>query len=71
MHQKAFLKLLGLEYTIIYRKGMDNATADAISRSPAPVELSALSFDTPKWLDVVTEGYQQYDADKELLQDWP
>ena len=48
---------------------MDNAAASAVSRSPAPLELSAISFCTPKWLAVVTEGYQQYEADKELLQE--
>lgn len=69
MHQKAFLKLLGLQYTIVYKKGLDNNAADALSRPPAPMELSAISFCTPKFLSVVAEGYQIYSADKELLQE--
>lgn len=67
MQQKAFLKLLGLQYNIVYRKGLDNAAADALSRSPTPMGLAAISFCTPKRLYVVIEGYQQYPANKELL----
>ena len=33
------------------------------------MELSAISFCTPKWLSVVAEGYQAHSADKELLQE--
>lgn len=43
--------------------------ADALSKPPAPMELSIISFCTPKWLSVVTEGYQVHSADKELLQE--
>uniref|UniRef100_A0A8R7K3Q3 Reverse transcriptase domain-containing protein n=1 Tax=Triticum urartu TaxID=4572 RepID=A0A8R7K3Q3_TRIUA len=69
MQQKALLKLLGLRYTITYKKGQDNTAADALSRSPAPVELHTISFCTPKWLSVVAEGYHQHQEDKQLLQE--
>jgi hypothetical protein len=32
--QKVFTKLLGLNYRIIYKKGVDNGAADALSRKP-------------------------------------
>jgi len=32
MQQKAFLKLLGLQYKMVYKKGPDNKAADALSR---------------------------------------
>ena len=47
MQQKAFLKLLALQYTIVYNKGLENTAADALSRPPAPMELSTISFCTP------------------------
>jgi hypothetical protein len=34
--QKVFTKLLGLNYRIIYKKGLENAAADALSRRPSP-----------------------------------
>jgi hypothetical protein len=33
--QKVFTKLIGLQYQIVYRKGVDNCAADALSRAPA------------------------------------
>lgn len=32
--QKAFTKLLGLQYKIVFKSGFDNRTADALSRHP-------------------------------------
>jgi hypothetical protein len=34
--QKVFSKLIGLQYKIVYCKGIDNRDADALSRHPAP-----------------------------------
>jgi hypothetical protein len=34
--QKVFTKLLGLNYKIIYKKGIDNKVVDALSRRPDP-----------------------------------
>lgn len=34
LQQKAFIKLLGLQYKILYKKGLENKAADALSRQP-------------------------------------
>jgi hypothetical protein len=31
---KVFTKLMGLQYRIVYRKGIENGVADALSRAP-------------------------------------
>ncbi|WVZ94694.1 LOW QUALITY PROTEIN: hypothetical protein U9M48_040559 [Paspalum notatum var. saurae] len=49
LQQKAFLKLMGLQYKVIYKKGSDNRVADALSRR---------STSTPCWLEVIIKGYQ-------------
>lgn len=47
--QKALTKLLGLQYKLVYRKGVENRAADALSRcdSPEILQLSALSVCVP------------------------
>jgi hypothetical protein len=55
--QKVFTKLLGMDYKIQYKKGVDNKVADALSMMPQqPVfgdsgsSCFALSCSQPKWL---------------------
>jgi hypothetical protein len=45
--QKVFTKLLGLNYKIVYRRGVENSAADALSRKPATDQLMTISFVTP------------------------
>lgn len=66
MQQKAFIKLLGLHYKIIYKKGLDNNAVDALSQKPEPHNVMAISSSTPKWLEIVIEGYQHDDHSKQL-----
>jgi hypothetical protein len=57
--QKVFTKLLGLQYPIIYKKGVENNVNDALSRRPHPEgHLFALSSIVPAWLQEVASGYQ-------------
>lgn len=67
MQQKAFIKLLGLQYKITYKKGLDNKAADALSRQPEHSQVFAISSSTPRWLEIIIEGYQQDDESKKLL----
>lgn len=67
MHQKAFLKLLGLQYKLIHKKGLENRAADALSRQVDHSELLALSTCQPKWLETIIEGYQQDPKARDLL----
>lgn len=59
--QKAFTKLLGLQYRICYRKGLSNAAADALSRKELPdlAELAVVSECIPLWVQDILSGYEQ------------
>ncbi|KAL5211653.1 hypothetical protein ABZP36_022500 [Zizania latifolia] len=69
MQQKAFTKLLGLQYKIIYKKGTNNVVADALSRrnSAQISELCAMTHCQPQWLSEVYQGYQQDPFSVQLL----
>lgn len=65
--QKVFTKLLGLRYKVVYKKGVDNSAADALSRSQhhSP-ECFALSVVTPSWCSELRDGYNS-DAQATIL----
>ena len=67
--QKVMMKLLGLRYRIIYKRGEDNSAADALSRCPLPAqgELAAMSVSLPLWLEEVQHGYETDTMAKKLL----
>jgi hypothetical protein len=67
MQHKAFIKLMGLQYKLIYRKGKENSAADSLSRLPANNALYAISLSRPKWLESITEGYAADEQAKALL----
>lgn len=67
LQHKAFVKLLGLQYKVVYKKGLDNTAADALSRKPSHEEVYSLSTSKPRWLEIIVEGYQQHDDTKQLL----
>jgi hypothetical protein len=58
---KALTKLLGLQFKIVYNKGLDNRVADAFSRNPTSGDdhFMALSQSTPVWLEEVAASYLQ------------
>jgi hypothetical protein len=58
--QKAFTKLLGLQYRICYRKGEENRAADALSRRlhDDSEQLATISTCQPSWLSEVRSSYE-------------
>jgi hypothetical protein len=66
--QKVFTKLLGLQYKIIYKKGVDNRVADALSRKTThSAQCNAISSVAPAWITEVVEGYQQDTATLDII----
>jgi hypothetical protein len=59
--QKVFTNLLGLDYKIVYKKGVDNRVADAPCRHPLHSSVDsvycAVTESQPKWLDDIVDSY--------------
>jgi hypothetical protein len=66
IQHKSFMKLIGLRYTIQYKKGITNAAANALSRRPPPVDFMAISSVVPSWLDKLVAGYSDNASTKKL-----
>lgn len=66
--KKAFSKLLGLRYQIMYQQGRANAVADALSRKSHDQILAIMAVTScqPAWLEEVLLGYSQ-DPDAQNL----
>lgn len=65
--QKVFSRLLGLQYKILYRKGLDNGAADALSRRTHHAQLMAISSVKHQWLEAIVLSYQDNVAATKLL----
>lgn len=67
--QKIMSKLLGLRYRIVYKRGVDNRVADALSRRPGPPQgdLATVTVAVPAWLDSVQQGYVDDPMAQKLL----
>jgi hypothetical protein len=64
IQQKAFFRLLGLQYKVVYKQGKHNIAADALSRRPNTV--CAISVARPRWMEIVIEGYEKDEQTKKL-----
>ena len=69
LQQKALLKLMDLQYSIVHKQGPTNAAADALSRHPAPDSVHAISAYTLAWLDNLIQGYQEGPSAKALMEE--
>ena len=68
LQKKAMTKLIGLQYSFQYNRGVDNQAADALSRVGHFMQLSAISVAQPIWLLEVLNSYEMDPAAQELLQ---
>lgn len=62
LQQKWLVKLPGMDYEIVYKKGKDNKVTDVLSRLPGmnrDVQLKAISSVQFNWLHEVTNSYNQ------------
>ena len=67
LQHKALLKLMDLQYKIVYKKGATNIAADSLSRCPTSSTILAVSSCTPVWQDVLKQGYEEDQDTKQLL----
>ena len=67
--QRALTKLLGVQYKLMYKKGLENKATDALSRCPTEevFQLSVVSSSVPVWLAEVQAGYDQDAATTNLM----
>jgi hypothetical protein len=62
IQQRAFTKLLGLQFIIQYKQGLGNRAADALSRrhyeeQPVSDALMAITICRPAWLETIQASY--------------
>ena len=66
--QRAFTKLLGLQYKISYKKGSENSAADALSRLQQTEQVLGISSCQPSWLDDIVASYNANPQAQRLLE---
>lgn len=66
---KSLTKLLSLKYKILYNKGVENIVADALSRiNPQDqLEVLAVSYSQPAWLEKISSAYAKFPENAKLL----
>lgn len=67
IQHKAMVKLMDFKYQIQYKKGINNAAADALSSCVGDEEVNAISECVPAWVQRLKEGYQENQEDQQLL----
>jgi hypothetical protein len=71
--QKWVTKLLGYDFTVEYKKGVDNQVVDALSRREdwgEEITLSLLSILTPSWTADLKQQNEEDEDLKQLMSQW-
>ena len=58
LQKKGMTKLMGLDYTIQYKKGQDSVVADALSCCMEKVETTAILAAIPEWYQELASNYE-------------
>lgn len=69
LQQKALLKLMDLQYKVMYKQGPTNQAADALSRCHSHESVATISTCKPVWVDRVKEGYEEDDQATKLIEE--
>lgn len=68
LQQKWFMKLLGLDYIIKYKKGLENKVVDALSRVHHDSSAcQSLSVDQPQWAQDIISSYTEDTTAQQLI----
>ena len=67
LQKKRMAKLMGLDYSIQYKKGNENLAADALLRCQEEASAATLTVVIPKWCKEVVDNYERDDHIKGLL----
>jgi hypothetical protein len=67
LQNKAMSKLLGLQFTFKYKRGVDNAVADSLSRIGHQMNMVSVSACQPLWIKELLNSYATDTRAQELL----
>ncbi|XP_026419661.1 uncharacterized protein LOC113315613 [Papaver somniferum] len=68
LQQKWMMKLLGFNYDIQYKKGVDNKFADALSRrAHPPTALQDITLSKPVWIQDIANSYENDPKAQQLI----
>nr|ABF94845.1 retrotransposon protein, putative, unclassified [Oryza sativa Japonica Group] len=67
LQQKAMTKLMGLQYSFQYKRGVNNIVADALSRMPSSSQFCAFSVVQPIWIQEMINSYTVDPQAQQLL----